>query len=407
MPVIALFSGSFCHGDPIATRLGDTLGYTRRTDDDLIAAAHQRFKVGEERLRRAIHHPTSVFNKFTHDREKAVAMLKAVVAGFLEQEGLLLQGHACHLIPPSIAHVLKVCVIAEGRYRAARAAARSGTPEAQALKQIKKEDDRQQDWAEFVLHNAPWNPSLYDIVVPVDQLGEDGAVELILDNSSKKVLQPTPDSIRAVHDFELAAQVEVALAMEGYHVDIAAHDGSVTLTINQHVLMLTRFEEELRQVVQAVPGVREIATRIGPNFYQTDIYRRQNFEAPSKVLLVDDEREFAQTLSERLSMRDVGTAIAYNGEEALSVLDDDEPEVMVLDLKMPGIDGIEVLRRVKRDHANVEVIILTGHGSAEDEKICRELGACAYLKKPVNIDELSRAMQEAYQRLQRTREEKP
>jgi YesN/AraC family two-component response regulator len=75
---------------------------------------------------------------------------------------------------------------------------------------------------------------------------------------------------------------------------------------------------------------------------------------------------------------------------------EEEPEVMVLDLKMPGIDGLEVLKRVKAEHPNVEVIVLTGHGSKEVEKTCLEMGACAYLEKPVDMDALTKAMKEAY-----------
>jgi DNA-binding response OmpR family regulator len=74
------------------------------------------------------------------------------------------------------------------------------------------------------------------------------------------------------------------------------------------------------------------------------------------------------------------------------MVEDDEPEVIILDLRMPGIDGIEVLRRVKRSHPDIEVIILTGHGSEEDRATCLELGAFAYLQKPVDIEELSETL---------------
>ncbi len=121
-----------------------------------------------------------------------------------------------------------------------------------------------------------------------------------------------------------------------------------------------------------------------------------DFELPSRVLLVDDEREFVKTLSERLLLRDLGSAVVYDGESALDVVKDDEPEVMILDLKMPGIDGIEVLRRVKADRPNIEVIILTGHGSEDDRKTCMDLGAFAYLNKPVDIDVLSKTLKDAY-----------
>lgn len=72
---------------------------------------------------------------------------------------------------------------------------------------------------------------------------------------------------------------------------------------------------------------------------------------------------------------------------------------MVLDLKMPGIDGIEVLRRLKKEHPGIEVIILTGHGSEADREMCMQLGAFAYLKKPVDIDVLSQTMREAYAKI--------
>jgi two-component system, OmpR family, response regulator CpxR len=74
--------------------------------------------------------------------------------------------------------------------------------------------------------------------------------------------------------------------------------------------------------------------------------------------------------------------------------------VMILDLKMPGIDGIEVLRRVKSTNPDIEVIILTGHGSETDRKVCLELGAFAYLQKPVDIDVLSETLKKANEKIQ-------
>ena len=71
--------------------------------------------------------------------------------------------------------------------------------------------------------------------------------------------------------------------------------------------------------------------------------------AEMKVLLVDDEETFVQTLSERLKMRDLKNDTVYDGSQAIEFVDENEPDVMVLDLKMPGIDGIEVLRRVKKN----------------------------------------------------------
>jgi len=100
-------------------------------------------------------------------------------------------------------------------------------------------------------------------------------------------------------------------------------------------------------------------------------------------------------------MRDMGSAVAYDGESALEMIKEDEPDVMILDLRMPGIDGIEVLRRVKATQPEIEVIILTGHGSEADRKVCMELGAFDYLQKPVDIDKLSETIKKANEKIRR------
>jgi DNA-binding response OmpR family regulator len=115
-----------------------------------------------------------------------------------------------------------------------------------------------------------------------------------------------------------------------------------------------------------------------------------------KILLVDDEEEFVKTLAERIQMRDLGPDIALNGEQALKLVDNQVPDVMVLDLKMPGIDGMEVLRRIRKAYPKVQVIILTGHGTEKDEKEARRLGAFEYLQKPVEIESLVQTIRRAY-----------
>src|SRR5210317_1476469 len=104
-----------------------------------------------------------------------------------------------------------------------------------------------------------------------------------------------------------------------------------------------------------------------------------------KILLVDDEKEFVETLADRIELREHKADVALNGEQALKKLDDQVPDVVVLDLKMPGIDGMEVLRRIRKAYPKVQVIMLTGHGSEKHENEARKLGAFEYLQKPVDI----------------------
>jgi len=120
-----------------------------------------------------------------------------------------------------------------------------------------------------------------------------------------------------------------------------------------------------------------------------------------RVLLVDDETEFVNTLAERLRMRELESEVAYDGEQALQFFKEGEvPDVMILDLKMPGIDGMEVLRRVRKAYPRVQVIILTGHGTDKDEAEAKRLGAFSYLKKPVDLNTLVQTMKSAFKKLE-------
>ncbi|MDW7771788.1 MAG: response regulator [Desulfobulbaceae bacterium] len=115
-----------------------------------------------------------------------------------------------------------------------------------------------------------------------------------------------------------------------------------------------------------------------------------------KVLLVDDEETFVKTLSERLNMRDMKSDTVFDGQQALDFVDENEPDVMVLDLKMPGIDGMEVLRRIKKRYPRIQVIILTGHGTDKDEDEARRLGVFDYVQKPADIETLAQKIKAAF-----------
>jgi DNA-binding NtrC family response regulator len=114
-----------------------------------------------------------------------------------------------------------------------------------------------------------------------------------------------------------------------------------------------------------------------------------------KILLVDDEHEFITTLAERLELRGIAARVVFDGESALLAVAQDEPHVMVLDVLMPGIKGLEVLERVKRSNPRVQVLLLTGHGSTRDGIEGMRLGAFDYMMKPLNIDTLIEKMESA------------
>ena len=112
-----------------------------------------------------------------------------------------------------------------------------------------------------------------------------------------------------------------------------------------------------------------------------------------RVLVVDDEEEFTSTLVERLQLRAIDAEGVTRGSHALAMLEDKQFDIVLLDVKMPGIGGLEVIKRVKRDYPKTEVILLTGHGSDEAAEEGIREGALEYLMKPVDIEYLLRLFQ--------------
>lgn len=113
------------------------------------------------------------------------------------------------------------------------------------------------------------------------------------------------------------------------------------------------------------------------------------------ILLVDDEVEFVSTLAERLELRGINARVAYDGESALKAVAENEPQVMVLDVMMPGIKGLDVLQRVREERPQVRVILLTGQGKTRDGIEGMRYGAFAYMMKPLDLEELIRTLSEA------------
>jgi DNA-binding NtrC family response regulator len=116
----------------------------------------------------------------------------------------------------------------------------------------------------------------------------------------------------------------------------------------------------------------------------------------TRVLIVDDEKEFTETLSDRLTMRDYDTTVSFSGEDAIENVKGYNFDVVILDVSMPGMSGIEVLSAIKKMKPLIEVIMLTGHATVETAIEGMKLGAHDYLLKPCNTGDLVSKIDRAY-----------
>jgi two-component system, OmpR family, response regulator len=117
-----------------------------------------------------------------------------------------------------------------------------------------------------------------------------------------------------------------------------------------------------------------------------------------RVLVIDDELDFLETIVKRFKRRKIRADGVASGEEALALLEREHFDVAILDVRMPGMDGIETLKEIKKKRPLLEVILLTGHASVESGMQGMQLGAFDYVMKPAEFDELLEKVQQAYER---------
>ncbi|MDA3917678.1 MAG: response regulator [Deltaproteobacteria bacterium] len=403
MSVLSITNGLFANSEKIIKLLARQFNCKIITDEHIINKTHQKYNIKLASLQKVVESKQISFNDFTHEKEKCIAALKRTLAGFIQEENCIFHGLMGHLIPKEVTHIMRILIIAEKKQRIQNAISKNNLSEKEATKKIYNSDKLAFLWTSFLFQKKAWDNSLYDIIIPSKTLDVEESVNLV-----SKYLKKLPFNNEELIeletlDFKLASEVESALSEIGQGLLVKSKNSSIDVTIDKKVMMLTKFQQKIVQTAQTIKGVKSVEIKIGKNYYKGNIVRNYEFETPLRVLLVDDEKEFVQTLSDRLKLRQFASEIAYNGQEALDFTDKEDTEVILLDLKMPGIDGIEVLKKIKKSKPHIEVIILTGHGSEQDRKICMETGAFAYLHKPADIEIITETMKQAYKKIEAAR----
>ncbi|MBA3037021.1 MAG: cytidylate kinase-like family protein, partial [Desulfobacterium sp.] len=192
MSVITIFSGAFCEEETVVKKVLTFTGFKLITDVDVVNKASRLSGIATIKLMRAFLAKESVFNNFTHEKELSNAWLKLAVAQSISEDKLLFSGFAGQLIPKNISHVMKVCIIADMKFRVSNAIMEQKISEKEAVKLIHKQEEDRIAWIKtHFKKNDPWDSSLYDLVIPMGKMMLEKAVSLIVENAGKEVVKQT------------------------------------------------------------------------------------------------------------------------------------------------------------------------------------------------------------------------
>ena len=246
MPVIAIFSKPYCSVDEITEKVAKRIGYTVASQDVLMEAVRQS-GIPKEKIARAMIGSRGFLDSFTREWERSLTYVKAAVAKMLETDDQIIVGPAIHLIPRNISHVLRVEIVATGEYRIKQAMAIEGVSETEAVQRIEKANQESSLWNEQIRSFVSTDPFACDIKIPLPSISVSRAVDVICENVAKGALKPTPESVQAVADFQLAAKVRIALvSRKQYSCSVSAHKGKVNIVINQKSVPQGRLARTVR-----------------------------------------------------------------------------------------------------------------------------------------------------------------
>ena len=183
MSLISVVSARFSQAGPVIEGVLERTGFPLIDDDVLVERAVERSGMSDSAIARAFSSRRSVFNSFTRECERALAHLKVEVAEAVARDQVVISGFGAHLIPETVSHALRVCLVADLPSRVETARRVENLEEKSAARQIRRYDEDLGVWVkEQRGHQDPWSPSLYDIVVPTDKTTVGDAVDLIVEN---------------------------------------------------------------------------------------------------------------------------------------------------------------------------------------------------------------------------------
>jgi two-component system, OmpR family, response regulator CpxR len=399
MSVVAILSAKGCPENAIISQLSEKSSYKVLSDKEIYEYIYHKYSIPESKLYKAFFSTGALIFTSQTEIKRLINLYKLSVLEELIKDKIIYKGFGTLLLPDNAKHIFKVCIGAELKYRIQNLSKEMNISENEAESKIRNDDKSLFKFAQALKLKSPYQSDIYDMTISVDKLNIDDVINRIFLHFFDGFLETGEEDMEFLKDEILATKVLDILLSNKHDVDVTAESGKVKVFLKKYKIRMENYIEKIKDLVLKAEGVKNVEVTFGKDIQIPSPSMPFDIKRREKVLLVDDEVEFVDTLSERLMSRNIMTSVAYSGEEALESLNKELPDVIILDLKMPGIDGIEVLRKVKKEHPETEVIILTGHGSEKEKILSYELGAFAYLEKPVNIDILSETMKKAYEKI--------
>ena len=263
MSIITISRGSYSRGKEVAERLAQVLNYDCISRDILIEASEQ-FNIPEIKLVRAIHDAPTILDRFTYGKEKYIAYIRAALLKHVQKDNAIYHGNAGHYFLQGIPHVMKVRIIANMEDRVKEEMNRENISAEEARHRLAKDDEERRKWGLYLYGIDTWDARLYDLVLHIDTLSVEDAVDIILNALRRSCFQTSAESQRMLDDLVLAAMVQAELVETEPTVKVSAKNGKVNVYLRVPSDQQRKIRSKIRKIIEDTPGVEELKISVEP-----------------------------------------------------------------------------------------------------------------------------------------------
>jgi len=253
MAIITISRNSFCKGREIAEKLGKKLGY-ECIDKKILFESSEQFHVPEEELSRALREEPSLFNRFTCGRQKYLSYIKYSLLSHLQKDNVIYHGIAGQYFLKNVPHALKVRIVSNLKDRVAEVIKVKGISELKARQLLKKDDEKSRKWSLHQFGMDTEDLKNYDLVVHLDEVTVEGAVDIIADASMRPCFQRTSKSKEIYNNLLNSARIQSFLIKKFPAVGVTAAKGKVHIN---HKCVFGQEEYMKNQIAECLHDIPE------------------------------------------------------------------------------------------------------------------------------------------------------
>ncbi|HKJ65229.1 MAG TPA: cytidylate kinase-like family protein [Desulfopila sp.] len=264
MTIITLSKGACSNGESIATKVAERLGY-RSISREVVLEASQDYHIPEDRLARALHDAPSLIDRITYEKQQSLVYVTAKLLRWLQRDNVVYHGLGGHFFASDVSHHLRVRILARMEDRVTAQMGRLHISRKKALSLLENEDRERRAWSRDLYGVDTFDMQLYDLVINLDRLRVEDAVDLVCETAGRPQFQATAESLEAVVSLALAAEAKALLARDfpGCDVHAEREDLEVTVRLSPH-REKAEAASKIESILCSLPAVEGVQVNIIP-----------------------------------------------------------------------------------------------------------------------------------------------